>query len=398
MKDRKKIIIIYPYRFREFDTQRFEIECLKNHCDVVVHELIEILHSQFKVAYHNYDKSTFIQRFSSLLEWRAAYLEAVKSCDTKPYIINFVSTSTIKELFVNYILSSSDVFLIKFQNPGYPGYQGIDSIFSRIKTKYKFIIKRATFKSLRFSFFSIFCRYLGFLFCRKNDYTLGVNIQTNKIKNRKININSFDFSMFIGNNNNKLINSNNNFIVYLDTGAPLFKTDAFLYGNKHPLSIDAWYPKLTDFFDIIEKKTSKTVVIAAHPKHQYSSDMEHYFGNRRIFHSKTEELIAESELVLVTNSTAVSYAVMHSKPVIVLVSDELLRDNNVLIKDAKNLSEILDSAIVNINDIDENLLTNFTVNKIKYLDYKSKYLSSRLDDKTNCEIIIDEVIYDKKFS
>ena len=207
--------------------------------------------------------------------------------------------------------------------------------------KYKFIIKRATFKSLKFSFVSIFCRYLGLLFCRKSDYTLVIKGSSDKEEKGKISINSFDYSMFIRNtHDNKFANRGENLIVYLDTGAPLFKADFLLSGNKHPLTMKSWYPALVDFFDVIENKTSKKVVIAAHPKHQFSNDMNHYFGNRDIVHNKTQELISQAALVLVTNSTAVSYAVMYSKPVIIIVSNELLQDDNILLRDAKNLSNI----------------------------------------------------------
>jgi hypothetical protein len=394
VSNRPKIILIFPYRFRKFDTERFEIECLKSNCDVVVYELLDMLHPHFKAAYHTYDESNYIKRFSSILEWRKEYIKLIKSSKSKSYVINFVSTSTFKELAVNYILSSSNVFLVKFNNSGVPSYQATDSLFSRILTKLIFILKRATFRSLKFSIISLFCRYLANLFLRKIDYNLVIKKEKHKNINSEIEINSFDYSMFIAKNNSFNGNNQTKSIVYLDTGAPLFKTDSFLYGNKHPLTVGEWYPKLIEFFDLIEKKTSKNVIVAAHPKHHYSSDKKHYFGNRQIFHGKTQELIAASELVLVTNSTAVSYAVMYSKPVIVLMSDELLEDNNILLKEAKNLSEILGSVMININHVDGSLIDSLSINKFKYQEYKSKYLSSRKDKKTNCEIIIDEIIND----
>jgi hypothetical protein len=388
-----KIIVIFPYRFREFDNDRFEIECLKRYSSVIVHELINTLHKNFTVAYHTRDQSKHIKRFSSLLEWRKEYLETIRLCETKPYVINFVSTSTFKELIVNYVLSSSDVFLIKYNNPGVPSYNSVDSFFSKIHTKYKFILKRATFKWLIFTTLSIFTRYLSLLFIRKNDYNLVVNHSYNDHSNGLISINSFDYSMFIRQTRgDKFKDEHKDIIVYLDTGAPLFKTDSFLSGNKHPLTTESWYPSLVNFFDIIEDKTSKTVVIAAHPKHHYSSDMKHYFGNRDIFHGETQSLVAQADLVLITNSTAVSYAVMYNKPVLILLSDELISDDNILLKESNYLANILGCSSINIDKADAVKSINFPINKIKYLKYKSKYLSSRMDNKTNCEIIVDEVI------
>ena len=56
------------------------------------------------------------------------------------------------------------------------------------------------------------------------------------------------------------------------------------------------------------------------------------------------------------------------------------------------LGQMLGCSTINIDKIDEKLLSNFSINSDKYLAYKSKYLSARLDNKTNGEIIINEVI------
>jgi hypothetical protein len=233
-------------------------------------------------------------------------------------------------------------------------------------------------------------RFLGKLICRKNDYTLSV-INTNK-KNT-VNINSFDYSTFLRMRNSEKFSSKANArIVYLDTGAPLFKTDCLLSGNKHPLSIESWYPSLTKFFDALEKKTSQSVVIAAHPKHQYTKETSHYFGNRQIIHGRTPELVAHSSLVLVTDSTAVSYAVLGDIPTLVLLSDELIADNNILLNESRHLSTILGCPSINISQFNIDSLNIFSIDKKKYQSYKTHYLSSRLDGKTNCEIIIDEIL------
>ena len=33
-----QIIIVYPYRFREFDRKRFEVDYLKHYTNVVIHD------------------------------------------------------------------------------------------------------------------------------------------------------------------------------------------------------------------------------------------------------------------------------------------------------------------------------------------------------------------------
>ena len=50
---KKKLIVVWPYRFRDFDWQRFELEQLSQHVEVHVHELIDALTPEFAAAYAN---------------------------------------------------------------------------------------------------------------------------------------------------------------------------------------------------------------------------------------------------------------------------------------------------------------------------------------------------------
>ena len=52
----------------------------------------------------------------------------------------------------------------------------------------------------------------------------------------------------------------------------------------------------------------------------------------------------------------------------------------------------LDNLFFNIDKIDEKLLKVNPVNIKKYLSYKKRYLTSRNDNKTNCEIIIEDLL------
>ena len=388
-----QIIIVYPYRFREFDRKRFEVDYLKHYTNVVIHDLIDALHPHFSPAYHEFDKSNDVIRFSNLKEWREEYLKKIKSFKGKTYVLNFVPLITFKELFVNYILSSSDVFLIEYSNPGVITDSDITRGFLlKIKTKYLFIAKRASF---RWAFIVISSRLLRILYlylCRKSDFILAVNTKHHKHLSNVISANSFDYSMVMGKiKGNQFENNNQDSIIYLDTGAPLFSTDSLLYGNRDPIT-EIWYPALVNLFNIIENKTGNKVVIAAHPKHKYSKENEHIFGSRKIIHGKTMDLVSHASLVLVTNSTSVSYAVLFNKPVLVLLSDEIIEDNNILLQQSYKLSSSLGCSSINIDKIDEKLLNNYSINSDKYLAYKSKHLSARLDNKTNGEIIINEVI------
>jgi hypothetical protein len=393
LKLKNNIVVVFPYRFREFDNNRFEIDCLSHKSDVIVQELMDALHSDFSNAYHTLDKSTHIERYDSIFNWRRKYIETISKSNTKPYVINFVSNTSFKELFVNFVISRSNAITIKYKIPGVITYTDSGNITSKILNKFKFIIKRATFKWLKFTLISIVTRNIGLLICRKNDFTLEINNSSKSPQDGLINANSFDYSMFISHiRKKKSIQNAGDTIVYLDTGCPLFSSDSLLTGDKEPQSIESWYPALVNFFDSIEKSTSKTVVIAAHPKHLYTNENKHYFGNRQIFHGETQKLISESSLVLVTNSTAVSYAVLHAKPIMILLNNEIILDDNILLSESNYLSKTLGSPCINLDDFKKNDTTILPANHEKYNNYIFQYLSSRQDNKTNCEIIYDEIL------
>lgn len=376
------------------DRKRFEIECLEKHLRVVVHELNDALNPHFSEAYHANTDSNDILKFSSIFEWRKELLSIIKNCKGKVYILNFVPKITFKELLVNFILSSAKVYLIEYQNNGTATYGDINrGLFFKIRTKILFIIKRASFKWLFHIVKYRVTRVLNLIFCRNSDFILFVGNHEKNSASKFIKANSFDYSMILKRNrevNNK--NSNEGNIVFIDSGSPLFKTDSFMFGNKMPITKELWYPALVNFFNIIEKITGNKVVIAAHPKHKYTKEHSHYFGNRKIFHGDTLNLISETSLVIGQASTAFSYAVMFNKPILLLKSNELIDDDNILIAEANYLEDLLGCSCINIDKIDEKLLRINPINIEKYQSYKKRYLTSRKDNKTNCEIIIEDLL------
>jgi len=388
------IIVLYTQPFRKFDRKRLEIDCLDKHLRVILHELNDALNPHFSEAYHGNEDSNDIFKFSSIFAWRKELLNIIKNCKGKVYILNFAPRGTFKELLVNYILSSANVFLIEYRNKGTATYGDINrGLFIKIRTKILFIVKRASFKWFFYNLTYRVNHVLNLIFCRNSDFILTVGDHDRNSTSKFINANSFDYSMILKKNrevNNK--NSNKGNIVFIDSGAPLFKTDSFMLGNKMPITKELWYPALVNFFNIIEKITGNKVVIAAHPKHKYTKEYSHYFGNRKIFHGDTLNLISETSLVIGQASTAFSYAVMFNKPILLLKSNELIDDDNILLAEANYLEELLGCNCINIDKIDEKLLKINRVNIKKYLSYKKRYLTSRNDNKTNCEIIIEDLL------
>jgi hypothetical protein len=385
------ILLVFPYRFREFDLDRFEIKCLEKNSNIVIHELIDILHPHFVGAYHQQSDNENILRFASLKEWEREYKNLSLRVKRDLFVINFVSLSGYKGFMVNYFLSRSDATLIRYNAPD--ASNCTTSFSQKIKGKFFFIKNRGTLLWAWFTFNSYIFRIVGYFLLRDVDYLL--SISQNKIKKNTtcIRVNSFDYSSFLRNSHLKKRIIKNNFVVFLDSGGPYFKTDRYLSNSKAAFTSKKWYPQLRSFFKFIEKELSCSVVIAAHPKHIYDEKIKHLLGNREIYSDCTQHLIKDCLGVVTLNSTAVSYAVLYNKPVTVVSSDEIICDANILQCNVETLSNEMGCRLVNINLPFENESYIFnSINKHKYLRYKLKYLSSRKDGKTNCEIIVDEII------
>lgn len=86
---------------------------------------------------------------------------------------------------------------------------------------------------------------------------------------------------------------------------------------------DTFYGHLRLFFDKVESDLGLEVVIAAHPRADYSR-MPGLFGARRVVHGQTPSLIRNGRLVISAYSTATLQAVMHRKPVLFYTSPELM--------------------------------------------------------------------------
>jgi hypothetical protein len=112
-------------------------------------------------------------------------------------------------------------------------------------------------------------------------------------------------------------------IVFLDEYFP-FHPDYFCQGVKPPTTASEYYPKLRKLFEKIEKEFSQPVIIAAHPRSNYSTDQD-FFGQRRIVRGETAQLVKNASLVITHCSTSNSFTAIYQKPLLVLTSKDLDR-------------------------------------------------------------------------
>ncbi|MCT7968527.1 hypothetical protein NG799_19650 [Laspinema sp. D1] len=179
-----------------------------------------------------------------------------------------------------------------------------------------------------------------------------------------------------------------NYIVFIDSGIAL-GSDAILLGLPYfsQNQIDNYYISLQNAFDIFEKITGWSVKVAAHSSVKVIEEKyRNLFGRRDVYDGMTAQLIQHSQLVLSHASTALSYAVLWEKPIILLM---MSKDLDLFAKKyftietliINQLSIELDGPLLFLEAHEREYLKAYQkskpVNREKYAEYVDNYIRSK---------------------
>lgn len=129
--------------------------------------------------------------------------------------------------------------------------------------------------------------------------------------------------------------------------------DQFQHGERF-CNPDTYFTNLTRAFDDLERALGVRVVIAAHPQADYVP-LDPRFGRRTVVFRNTGMLVKDAELVIMHDSTAISFAVLFARPVV------FLTDNGVWSSDARRESALALSRLLskNVYNLDEAALPSW---------------------------------------
>ena len=184
------------------------------------------------------------------------------------------------------------------------------------------------------------------------------------------------------------------YAVFLDINLP-YQSDLKIVGMQAVNPRD-YYASLNQFFDIVELKYGLQVVIAAHPKADYSAEL---FNGREIYHSQTALLVKDADWVISHHSTSVSYAVLNQKPIIFIYTNEMaLVYENTVVKYLRDYAAYLDAAIYNIDKITQSdqIMVN-DVNVERYDKYKYSYITTHESENSLTQDIFWREICENQF-
>ena len=377
----KKLVVLYAYRFRDFDWQRYELEFLSEHLEVHVHELIDALTPEFSVSYANQSELPNVLRFSSIRSWYKEFNKVKESS----IIFSYMPSTSFKLLVLNLLMKLSRSKVVAFRTGGVP--------FSSLRLDPN---KRDLPQSIKDTLHFVRRNLLRVI---KPDFVVvGGSEELLRVKRdfpksvKVVLANSSDFS-----NRIRLAEINQDvkkISVYLDTGFPGFPRDEVLEKTIEYVRAEEWYPKLNLFFEKVETSLDTKVNISTHPKH-IGRDHQPLFGERVTIGGQTAELVSQCELVIATNSTAISYAIAFLKPLFLITSDQIENGFDQYKRSLiKNISSATGATIFNIDReySEHEIRAALVIDHEKYESYKQKYLTSRVDGKPNYQVLLEEVI------
>ncbi|MFA4955707.1 MAG: hypothetical protein WC556_01875 [Candidatus Methanoperedens sp.] len=195
------------------------------------------------------------------------------------------------------------------------------------------------------------------------------NFPINK-KTKTLWLHTLDYDIYLKDRNN-LVQKDPNMGVFLDEYLP-FHPDNILLGLSIPSTAEEYYPTLCKFFDFIEKKYNVQIVIAAHPRSNYSDNPD-YFGGRPVFRGKTAELVKRSGFIITHSSTSINFAVLQHKPIIFVTSNRLNKNWKGLLIEL--MASQLGKKPINLdNPISIDWKKELSINEEVYMNYQENYI------------------------
>lgn len=176
--------------------------------------------------------------------------------------------------------------------------------------------------------------------------------------------------------------------VFLEACAPIGPDSRHANEERYQTQ-EVYYPELLNFFGRL-RDAGLDLVVAAHPKAPWKGRLE-YFDGLAIHQGKSEELVALADLVVMHYSTAISYPVLHRKPILFITTDQINQgaDGDFLLGTARALGK----HPLNISgpyavDLDKAM----RLDEAAYLRFERTYIRSSGDDKRlYWEIVLDEL-------
>ena len=179
-------------------------------------------------------------------------------------------------------------------------------------------------------------------------------------------------------------------LVFLDADV-VWHSDFVFAGNKAVATAENYFSSMNKGLSIIGEALGYNVNIAAHPRSNYENRSLKY--SFPILKDMTFELIKQASVVVSHDSTALGWAIIMRKPIILVTTDELYNNyEERMIIDTYAL--LLGKDVINLNRIPSNFNweSQLDVDETKYQNYIETYVKQHgTPEKPLWEIVIDQI-------
>ena len=386
MKYKQKVIFVTNYPIDKKDAKRFGFEIINDAgFEILIWDVSEFFYNNIEKINIDYYESNYVvtRKFYSLKEIKSE-TKKIKEHDVLIIAGTAINIRSIRTFLLNKMLSKTHGYYTAITWGDHPIHVHEDkkNVFLQNSMRLFRFVRRIFDKNYLTSVIwrefnnSIIIRWginatnlispletvwLATLVERIPKISIGNNTVLRFIHN-------LDYDLFLEMDNN---NTSNQFgpVVILDSMGPLHP-DYLAESRDSTISVSTYSKMINIFINKFEIETDKKIIIAAHPR----SDLEtvrKLYGDTDVFFHRTLEIVSQSSAVIsIDGSTAIGFAVMCRKPLIILNSN--LFDSQS--RDFNNLFSLLLRAI----EID--LDSDYSIPKIKEIDndlydeYQNKYI------------------------
>jgi hypothetical protein len=215
-----------------------------------------------------------------------------------------------------------------------------------------------------------------------------LNIENINHKTMVVFTHTMDYDLFL---NSSSYIANEDYFVFLDEYTP-YHPDWGLFNIDNSKIADSYYGKMNSFFEKLEKKYHKKIIICAHPRADYTKIGDVWKG-REIVYSQTLSYVKNAFACITHASTSTNFAVLFKKPVIFVTMYELkdIYDHYIYAVAKALNSDVLQLETFNI---DNNIVMNPDLSV--YYEYKIAYIKTiSSEEKYIWDIFIDKYLKEK---
>ncbi|AVQ26775.1 hypothetical protein C4N20_01300 [Fusobacterium ulcerans] len=377
---KKKIIVVGLLPLNEAYKKRlFMYEFEKNKIEYEYWSLYYIFYKNEPVIYNR-----IIQKNEKIFKTK---IELLNEIDKISIDSIFVKEGGIEKEIIDFYLKvfQKKIKIIFLKWGCTPQIDGKDLLKKRLK---KLLNIKKVILHIRFL---LKCQKLNWLskYNEKNIKILyaGIKFKDGILKNKKIEkiaVMSEDLENYLKIND---IEKEENQIVFLDQDLPNHP-DFDILGEKK-INSKKYYKQLNNFFDYIEKIFSAKIIIAAHPKSNYSLET---FNGRKIVKNQTATEIKKSKLILASYSTTIGLGTIENKAIILIENNDF---SEFMKSKVKKIAEVLDIIIINMDVFAYKNIPKLRINKEKYQKYYNEYLGDGINLKSAKDSILQFINGDK---